>query len=453
MDIKFEKIDAVNATVAINIGAADYAQKIKDDLKQIRNTHAEKGFRAGHVPAAIIEKKYGKAVKYDTINKVVADALYNYIKNNNLKVLGNPVGSKEDGFDLDNTDFTFNFRLGLSPEIDLTINKDLQIPYYTIEVSEEMINERDSQLRKRYGKQDNGEEVDNSALVKGVITELDSEGNIVSEGVVVENGIVSPQHFTDEAQKALFVGKKVGDKVVFNPAATCNGAATEIASMLQVDKEKAVELKGDFQFEIKEILVLHLAELGDEYYEAAFGKDKVHNEEEYRNMLRDIIASQLKADSNYRFTIDARNIITDKVGDVVLPDEVLKEYLMQQNESKLTAENIDEEYTKMRPELVWQLVSDQMAAQLEVKVSEEDVHSFAAMMTRQQFAQYGMANVPDELVEKYAKEMVANKEQGERLASEVSRMKLYEAIRNAVSLEDKTVSVEQFNELFKSTAE
>jgi len=448
MDIKLEKIDAVNANVTITLTEADYAQKVKDSLKQIRNTHAEKGFRAGHVPAAIIEKKYGKAVKYDTINKEVADALYNYIKENNLHVLGNPMASDNDKFDLGDKDFTFNFSLGLAPEINLVVNKEITIPYYTIEVSDKMINERDTQLRNRYGAQVSGEEVEPNALVKGVITELDADGKPLAEGIVVENGIVSPQHFKDEAQKALFVGKKLGDTIVFNPAATCDGAATELASMLQIDKNDAEAHKGDFSFEIKDIIVLRPAELGEEYYENAFGKDKVHNEEEYRTMLKDIIASQLKADSNYRFTIDTRDVLTSKVGDLELPDRILKDYLKQQNK-KLTEENIDQEYDSMRPNLTWQLICNKLSEDMNVKVSHEDLEGFAKMMTRQQFAQYGMANVPDELVDKYAKEILENKEQEERITGEVQQMKLFEAIRNAATLDEKTVSVEQFNDLFK----
>ncbi|MDE7161063.1 MAG: trigger factor [Muribaculaceae bacterium] len=451
MNVNYEKLDDVNGQVVITIDENDYADEVKKQLKEIGKKHAEPGFRPGHVPAGLLQKKYGQAVKYDAINNVVANALSDYIKEQNLPVLGNPVAVKNEEFDINGKDFTFTFKLGLAPEFDTHVNKEMHIPYYQIQISDEMVDTQDKALRRRFGKQEPGEEVDATALVKGVITELDAEGQPKAEGIVVEDGIVAPEYFKSEDQKNVFMGKKVGDSFTFNPAATCEGNETELASMLHIDKADTAAHHGDFRFDVKEIIVLKPAEHGEEFYNAVFGPDKVHDEEEYDKALRDVIREGLTRDSNYRFSIDAKDAIQKAVGKLQLPDEVLKEYLKQQNES-LTDENIDEQYAAMLPQFEWELVRDAVARQLEVKVTEEDLRNLAVALAQQQFAQYGMASVPTEVLEKYAGEIMADKRFHNQLVSQAVDINLYDAIRNAVSTDEKDVTVEEFNALFAPAA-
>ena len=448
MNITLNKIDNVNAKITVQLDEKDYQDKVKKTLKQINMSRPEAGFRPGKVPAALIEKKYGKAVKFDVINKEVGDALYNYIKENGLQVLGNPLPEHGEDYDLDKTEFTFNFNVGLAPEINTHVNKDMTIPYYTIEVSEEMVSRQDEMFRKRYGAQVPGEAVEPNALVKGVIRELNEDGSVKEDGVVVENGIVSPQYFKNEEQRNLFMDKKLGDVVVFNPAATCDSNVTELSSMLNISKEDAAEKKGDFNMEIKEIIVMRPAELNEEFFTNVFGQDKVHNEEEYKEELKKMIAQQLTADSNYRFTIDSKEVIMNAVGALELPDAVLKDYLKTQND-KLTDENIDEEYSRMRPDLEWQLVREAIAKQLNLKVEEEDILNVAKMIAQNQFAQYGMTNLPDDVLEKYGRDMMKDERSREHIVNQAVDMRLYAGIKETVNIEAKTVNVEQFNELFK----
>lgn len=452
MNISFDKTDNVNAIVTVEIAENDYAQKIKDALKEIRRTHTEKGYRPGHVPAGLIEKKYGKSIKYDVINKEISNALFNYIKENDLKVLGNPIPENNEEFDINNSDFTFKFRVGLAPEIDTHVNKDLTIPYYTIEVTDEMIDQQDKNMCKRLGKQESGEEVEPNALVKGVITELNEDGTPKEGGIVVEKGIVAPEFFKSEEQKALFVGKHKGDSVKFNPAATCDANPTEMASMLNIDKEDAENHKGDFNFDIEDIIVLRPAEHDQEFFDKVFGADKVHNEEEYKAAVKEMIAAQLAADSNFRFTIDARDNILKAVGEIELPDEILKDYLKLQD-NNLTDENIDEEYKKIRKDLVWQLVREEIAKQLEVKIEEKDLRNLAALIARQQLASYGMTNIPEDGLNYYVDNMLKDDKQRENIANQALDMKLFNGIRASVNVDDKTVSVEEFNKLFAPAEE
>ena len=448
MNVTINKIDAVNATITVSLEEKDYQDKVKKTLREINMTRPEPGFRPGKVPAGLIQKKYGKAVKYDVVNKEVTDTLYNYIKDNEIQVLGNPMPATKEEFDLEAVDFTFTFNVGIAPEIDTHVNKDLTVPYYTIEVSDEMVERQNEMYRNRFGAQVPGETVEPNALVKGVITELNEEGNVKEGGILNENGIVSPQYFKNDDQRAAFMDKKLGDVVKFNPWVACGESVVELSSMLNIDKADAEQAKGEFNFEIKEIIVLRQAELNQEFFDNAVGKDKAHNEEEYKEALKAMIAQQLASDSNYRFSIDAKEAIEKAVGEIELPDAILKDYLMTQDE-KFNAENIDEEYQKMRQDLVWQLIREAIAKQYQLKVEEQDILAVARMIAQSQFAQYGMTNLPDDVLDKYGRDIMNDPKSREHIVNQAVDMKLYHIIRENVTLEEKTVTVEQFNELFK----
>ena len=447
MNVTINKIDAVNATITVSLEEKDYQDKVKKTLREINMTRPEPGFRPGKVPAGLIQKKYGKAVKYDVVNKEVTDALFNYIKDNEIQVLGNPVPATKEEFDLEAADYTFTFNVGVAPEIDTHVNKDLTVPYYTIEVSDEMVDRQSDMYRNRYGAQVPGETVEPNALVKGVITELNEDGSIKEGGILNENGIVSPQYFKNDDQRAAFMDKKLGDVVKFNPWVACGESVVELSSMLNIDKEVAENTKSEFNLEIKEIIVLRQAELNQEFFDNAVGKDKAHNEEEYRAALKEMIEKQLSSDSNYRFSIDAKEAIQKAVGDIELPDAVLKEFLMQQDEN-LNEENIETEYQRIRPDLIWQLTREAIAKQLELKVEEQDILAVARMLAQSQFAQYGMTNLPDDVLDKYGRDILNDPKSREHVVNQAVDMKLYYAIRENVTIDNKTVSVQQFNELF-----
>ncbi len=450
MNVNYAKIDDVNGRLTVTVEESDYADKVKKQLKEIGKNRPEPGFRPGHTPEGLLRKKYGTAVKYDVINREVGDAVYNYIRENNIRVLGNPVPEKEDQFDINADTFTFNFKVGVAPEIDTHVDKDLHVPFYTIKVSDEMIDEQSNNLRRRLGKQVPGEQTEPDALVKGVLRELNEEGAVKEDGIVVENGIVAPAYFSSEDQRKLFEGKKVGDKVVFNPYATAEGTQNpdaEVSSMLNIDKNEAAAHKGDFEMEIKEIIVVRPADLDQEFFDHVFGKDKVHNEEEYRKAMAEMLAAQLRNDSFYRFTIDAKDAIMKAVGDFELPDAVLKDYLVQAD-NNVTAETVDQEYAAMRPQLEWQIVRDEVADKLQIKVEEEDLLNTARALARQQFAQYGMGNVPDDMLDKYAREIMNDRKFRDQLFGQTLEQKLFRGIEASVTVDPREVTVKEFNALF-----
>lgn len=442
------KIDNVTGNITVSIEEKDYQDKVAKDLKEIGLKHKIDGFRPGKVPAGILKKMFGKQVLLDVVNRETYDALIKYIEDNKLNILGEPIIDAVKEIDFENDkDFTFNFEVGFAPQVEVKLDKKIKVPYYTIDVDQEMIDRQDEMFRQRFGAQVPGEEVDKKALVKGAMFELNEDGTVKEGGIAVASGIVSPEYFKSEDERAKFIGKKVNDKVVFNPWNTCEGNIAEMASMLNVDKANA-DVKSNFEITISEIIVLKPAELNEEFFNNVFGKDTVKTEEEYFAKVKEMIANQLKNDSNYRFTVDAEEVIKKHVGNMELPSAFLKKWLLKQDE-KHNPETIDEEFAKMVPSLEWQLIKEALMKELGVKVEESDLLAVAKFAAAQQFAQYGMTNMPDDVVEKYAQDILANKEYRKNIVDRAVEDKLFAAVKEAVSLTDKTVTVKEFNALFE----
>ncbi len=449
MNISLDKTGNVSVKLTVAIEENDYKDKVVKELKGIGKKHAIPGFRQGHVPFGELNRRFGKQVTSDVINNEVYDAVVNYIRENKLAVLGEPVPVEVKELDFKNQkDFTFEYELGLVPELNVALDKDEHLPYYTILVSDEMIDEQDKNFRERFGAQVPGEEVEPNALVKGSIMELDENGVVktAEDAIQMLNGIVAPMYFKDKAEADKFIGKKVNDKVVFNPWKTCDGNAAEISSMLGIDKEKAAGMKGDFEMSISEIIVLRPAELGQELYDNVFGKDKVTNEEEYRAGIKNMISGELSRNSEMLFRVDTKKAMLDKYGDMELPEGVLKKWLVRRNEG-LTAENIDEEYTKMEPDLKWQLIKERIGAVCEIKIDEQDLINQAKMMASMQFARYGMTNMDEETLTDYAKRILADKDSRPRIVEEVGDLKLFSLLKEKVTVDNKEVTLDEFKEI------
>ena len=217
--------------------------------------------------------------------------------------------------------------------------------------------------------------------------------------------------------------------------------------MLNIDKERTAAVNGDFEMAISEIIVVRPAELGEEFYTQVFGKDKVHNEEEYLAAVKDMIANELSGNSEMIFRLSARKELMAKYGNMELPEAILKKWLISRNDEKLNEQNIDEEFSKMRSDLEWQLIKEDVARELGVKIEEADLKSFAKVTAARQFAQYGMTNMADDVVEKYAENLLEDKNYRGRLIEQVGDIKLFGAIENAITLDKHQVSLDEFKEI------
>ena len=449
MNVTFDKTGNVTGTITIAISQDDYQAEVTKSLRRFGQQRPIQGFRPGKVPMTLLQKLFGKQATYEVVNDKVSESLTNYIYDNKLAVLGEPMmnESSKANFEED-SNFTFVFDVALAPEFDVNLPA-VEIPYYNIEVSEKMVEDQVAAQRKRYGAQVSGEEINDEAMFKGDFVELNEDGTEKEDGIKAENAMLSMRYdLQTEDARSLFLGKHVGDEIVFNPAEANNHNATMLSHMLSISKEEAEGLNSSFRFTVRDILVVKPAELNQEHFDMVYGKDAVKSEEEYYAKVKENISAQLVGDSNYRFTVDAQKNIMAAVGDIEMPDELLKRFFLAKDEKK-TAEDMDKEYPTFRPDLQWQLVKDKIAAAADVKVEENDMLNLAKFVAAQQFAQYGMNNVPDDALENYAKQILENKEQRRNIHQRAVDDKIFAYIRENAKVENKTLPVDEFNKLFE----
>lgn len=448
MEIKFEKTGEACGQITVSVNEADYEAKVTEKLKEIGKKHVIPGFRKGHISLTELRKRFGREVKSESINDVVISAVFDYIRDNNLKVLGQPLPAEATEIDLKQTEYTFKYDLALWPELNMVLDKTVTLPFYKIEVNQEMMDEQDKNLRERFGAQVPGEEVDAKAVVKGSIMELNEDGTVktTEDAIQVVAGIVAPFLFKGKEEADKFLGKHVGDKIAFNPSKAADGQVAEIASMLNIDKEKAAEVKADFEFVISEIIVLKPAEHDQDFFDDVFGKDKVHNEEEYNEALRNMIAASLAPNSFQMFNRDAHDWLVKTYGDMKLDNGLLKRWILLQDKNA-TAEQLDQDFDKMLPGIKWEIISGEVAEKLGVKVEEADLLARASFIARQQMQQYGMYNMDEETVTDMGKRILADKNYRRHIAEEVEELKTFDALRNAITLDEKTVTLDEFRKL------
>lgn len=455
MNISFEKIGDVAGKLTVNVEENDYKAKVNAELKKIGATHNIPGFRKGHVNIDQLRRRFGKDVMSDVINETVYHAVIDYIKENKINILGQPLPEQVVAVNMDQKDYTFAYEVGLAPELNIEVGKNITLPYYTIDITDKMLEDQDKSLRERFGAQVPGEEVDNKALVKGTIMELNADGTVkeTEDAIQVINGIVAPFYFKSKDEEQKFIGKKLNDKVVFNPYNSCEGNAAELSSMLNIDQDKAAEVKGDFEMTITEIIVVKPAEHNQEFFDNVFGRDKVHNDEEYNAALKEMISNSFRGTTDYYFNTITRDYFVDKYGaDMKLPEDFLIKWLTYTNPEAAKDADMKKEYAEMLPSLKWQIISDRIAELLKVSIDNDDVLARAKFIARQQFNQYGIYNIDEETVTDTAKRILADKNYSRRIAEEVHELKLFAVIREAVTIDLKTVSFEEFSKMINPAA-
>lgn len=456
MNISFEKIGDVAGKLTVNVEENDYKAKVNAELKKIGATHNIPGFRKGHINIDQLRRRFGKDVMSDVINETVYHAVIDYIKENKINILGQPLPEKVVAVNMDQKDYTFAYEVGLAPELNIEVDKNVTLPYYTIDITDQMLEDQDKSLRERFGAQVPGEEVDNKAVIKGTLMELNADGTVKEseDAIQVINGIVAPFYFKNKEEEQKFIGKKLNDKVVFNPYNSCEGNVAELSSMLNIDKDKAADVKGDFEMVITEIIVVKPAEHNQEFFDNVFGRDKVHNDEEYNQALKEMISNSFRGTTDYYFNTITRDYFVDKYGaDMKLPEDFLIKWLTYTNPEAAKDADMKKEYAEMLPSLKWQIISDRIADQLKVIINNDDVLARAKFIARQQFNQYGIYNIDEETVTDTAKRILADKNYSRRIAEEVSELKLFAVIREAVTIDLKTVSFEEFSKMINPAAE
>ncbi|MDL2214934.1 trigger factor [Dysgonomonas sp. OttesenSCG-928-M03] len=455
MDTSLINVDSVNAILKIEVKKADYEAKVNEAIKDFRKKANVPGFRPGTVPAGMVKKMYGKSILAEEINKLVGEGIYNYIRENKLNVLGEPLPNQEKQQPIDfaqETDYEFYFDLGLAPDIKLSLSKKDKIDYFKIAVDEEMVDKQIASYKANFGKyeavEDGSKETD---LLKGEVVELEN-GQPKDGGIRVEGAVLMASYMKDDQEKAKFADVKAGSEVVFNPGKAYDGNEAEIASFLHINKDEVEAIAPEFKFTVGEITRYKEADLDQELFDKVFGANTVTTEPEFKQKVRETIATQLTPDSDYKFLLDVRQLLEKKAGDLQFPEAFLKRWLLTTS-SERTPESLDADYPKIVEDLKFHLIKEQLVKDNDIKVEEDDVRGIAVQAARAQFAQYGMAGVPDEMVLNYAEQMLKDKENSRNLVDRAVEDKLVVFLKSTLGLNEKEVSLDEFRKFFETETE
>ena len=451
MNIVRNDVDSCNSTLTLTIDKQDYADKVEKSLKEYRHKVQMPGFRPGNVPIGIVKKMYGKSVLVEEVNKIISESLYNYIRDNKIDILGEPISNeniqKPIDFDKDET-FEFVFDIGICPTMNIDFDTKDKITYYTIAVTDEMVDEHINMHASRLGKYVPGEKSEETSVIKGDMKEIVEEGAEKTELLEAVDVLLTPKYIKEAKQKKLFVGKKIGAKIKFNPVKAMENEY-EVSSMLNIDKDKVKDYDRDFEYVIKEITNHQSAEIDQELFDKVLGKGVVKNIDEFKEKIKEGISDVYAADSDYKFGMDVRKMLTDKNKDVVFPEEFLKRWVRTTGKDP-NKEVSDTEFNGMLEYLKWDLIKKLFVEKYEIKIEDKEIKDAARQDIAMRFAQYGINNPQEEILNAYIEESMKQKGAIEQFYQQAAERAVVAKIKEVVKINKKDITLKEFNELVSS---
>ncbi len=449
MNISFENPDKINGRLTMTVEESDYKEDVEKTLKDYRKKANMPGFRPGQVPMGMVKRQYGPAVKMDVINKLVGKKVYDYIKENKIQMLGEPLASEEhDAVDLEkDAPYTFVFDIAVAPEFKIELNGKNKIDYYKIQVDDKLIDRQVDAFAARMGEYVKAETFEGDDMLKGDLRELDEQGNAKEGGLTVEAAVLMPSYIKEEGEKRKFDGAKLGDIITFNPR-KAYASDVELASFLKVDKEQLKNYTGDFSYQVTEINRYQNHAVNQELFDNVYGKDAVKDEKQFREKIAEGLKAQLEGDSDYKFLLDTRAYAEQKVGKLEYPDELLKRIMRKNNPDK-DEEFVEKNYDESIKQLTWHLIKEQLVKAHDIKVEDQDIKEAAREAARAQFAQYGMSNVPDEYIDNYVNDLLKKQESMDAFVDRAIDSKLTQALKKSVKLNEKEISLDDFNKMLE----
>lgn len=437
MNIVKNQIDELNIQLTVTVAHDDYAEAEKKELQRCKRTAEFKGFRKGMVPMSLIQKVYGERVLGEVVNKVLSDAINSFVKENNIKMVGEALPS-EDQPEIEwksGNDFTFKFDIATTSEVNFELSKDDKVKVYEIKVSAEAKKEMKDNLLRQFGSLTDAEQAGEDDFV--IV-------DFAQEGKTVEGSYVGVKNVEGEA-KSKFLGAKVGDQFDVN----VNEAFTnesDRAYMLKVKKEELASLAPEFHVTVKEVKTFAPAEENQETYDKIFGENQVHNAEEFDKAVTARLEENYKQESDYKLSKDLREYLVKKA-DIKLPEEFLKRWLFNINDGKFSKEEIEKEAPAFFEDFRWQMVRGYIMQKFDLKIEEKDVHEAAQAYVAYQYASYGMGNVPEAILKDSVARVLQDENTSRRIVENVEATKVIEAVKGAVTLKSEKVSVEDFRTL------
>ena len=425
--------------LSVVVVESDYAAEVEKSLREYRRKANIPGFRPGMVPMGIVKKMYGKGVVAEQSYRLASNSVFNYLQENKIDYLGDVIPSEEQGdFDFENnTEFTFKFEIGEAPAINLELTEKDKMTYNRIKVDKKMHEDYRSNYLRRFGRLADVETVESD---EALTVTLDNGDMQVQDAYV---GLIS----MSEEERKPFLGKKVGDKMQVNVNEIYKTAAQR-AAILQVKEEELASINPEFEMEITKIRKFAEPELNEEFFKMAFPAGNVTNEKELDEMLDAQIAQELGRESDYLFTLQLRDFLLKKA-DLKMPEAFLKRWLYTINEGKFTMEEIEKDFDQFLVMFTWNYLQKHFIESEKLTVSAEEATTEAKGLAAAQFAQYGMPSAPEEMLEGYAKQILENKEQAQKIYERLYEVKVVEAVKAKIKVTEKAVSSEDFAKIAK----
>ncbi|MFA5574189.1 MAG: trigger factor [Brumimicrobium sp.] len=462
MEVTRENIDDLNALLTVSITKEDYQENVDKALQNYRKNANLKGFRKGKVPMGIIKRQYGSTVLGDELNRLVSKGLNDFINENKLDILGEPLPKNDIPMkgDFENPDsFEFVYEIGLSPEFETKLSAKNKFNYTKVKVDKALIDKQVEDLTRRYGKLISAEEVGEKDMILGQLVELDGKKEI-KEGGIMNNSTISMEFVEDEKTKKTLKGKKVGDKIEVNPFNISRGGK-DTASMLGIDESELENISDKFQLTITEVKTMEPAELNQELFDKLFGEGNVTSEKELRVRVKDDLEKMFANDSDKILTRRITNHLVEKAN-ISLPDEFLKRWIFTSQNSHnhnhnhdghhhhhVTMEEVEEQYDDYAQGLKWQLVQNNIFKTNNLKVEQEEVLEHTKGLLANQYQQYGIPLPDDKELAQSAGQVLSNQEEAQRIYNDIAERKMLNFFKETVKLTEEEVDYDKFLEIAK----
>ena len=451
MKISFENPDKINGLLTIVVEEEDYKNDVEKTLKDYRKKANVPGFRPGQAPMGMIKRQFGPSVKMEAVNKIIGQQIYKYVQDNKIQMLGEPLTSeKQAPVDIEKDGpYTFMFDIAVAPEMKVSLTGRDKVDYYKIVVDDKTIDQQVDMLASRSGSYEKAENYEGNDMLKGDLRELDENGNTKEGGITVESAVLMPSYIKVDDQKKLFDGAKLGDIITFNPRKAYPDNDTEVSQLLKIERDAVKDMESEFSYQITEIQRFKKHEVNEELFKQVFGEDTdVKDEAAFRAKIAEGLNERLVNDSDFKFLLDVRAHCEKKVGKLEYPDALLKRIMLANNKDK-GEDFVEKNYEMSIKELTWHLIKEQLVSAQNIKIEDADIKETAKEAARAQFAQYGMTNIPDEYIENYANEILKKGDSTEALVDRAVDRKLVAALKGVVKLNEKEISVEDFNKMMQ----
>ncbi|MBC8320700.1 MAG: hypothetical protein H8E34_08255 [Bacteroidetes bacterium] len=448
MNISQESTGELTAIIHINLRESDYIDAVNKQLADYRKKANIPGFRPGMVPIGMIKKMYGNSAMIDEVNKSLSEALNNYIIENKINVIGNPLPNTEKSTNIDfknSKDFDFYFDIGLRPEIEIKLSKDITVPNYSINIIDSEIDKAIEDVKIRFGEDENPETAEEGDAFQGKFVEVDHEGNIIDGGV--ENvGFLKYDDIKLNTIQKQFIGAKAGDSVIFNPL-NATKDESKVASLLNRHDEGDQKLKSDYKFEIAKIVRTHIAELGEDLYKKVFPSQEIFSVKEFREALSNDLVKHYQRDTDRQFLADTVKELI-KIANINLPDEFLKRWLIESNDGKITQEQIDTQYNSYARTFKWQLLENELLKDHgdAMQVKEEEIREKVATY----FKTMGSVELIPQ-IEGIIDQVLSNSDEKQKIHNDIQDEKLIKLFKENITLKNKKVTTEKFIEIASKT--